>query len=101
MDQKQQRRNTPLNAALSDWDEKFTPNGKIKIFSVTFITKNGEYIHLPHAYKTGLKSNMKKNDLKAAQPCDSKGNPAGHIYPIWIHSIIFYAGNITFNVKSL
>lgn len=97
----QKRRNTSLNAALADWDEKFLPDGRKKTFSVSFVTKHGDFIHIPKACKAGLKANMKANDLKAAQPCDENGNPAGHVYPVWIHAILYYSGNVEFDAKKL
>lgn len=34
--------------------------------------------------------NMKENQLRGVQPCDCKGNPEGHPYPVNIDLILEY-----------
>jgi hypothetical protein len=92
------RRVTNLNAALADWDEEKLPDGRQKYFSVGFISKKGEFRFVKRGRKAGLKMMMKDNDMKAVQPVGVDGMDIGHIYPIWIHSIIYYSGNVTFNL---
>ena len=92
------KRVTELNAALADWDENKLPNGSDKYFSVAFITKNGEYRYVRRAKKAGLRFNMKENDMKALIPVDDEGNEFGHVYPVWIHAIIYYSGNIEYSI---
>jgi len=92
------RRTTDLNAVLADWDETKLPSGKIKTFSVGFISKAGEFRFVKRGIKAGLRMHMKDNDMKAVQPVDNNGNAIGHIYPVWIHSILIYSGNIEFNL---
>jgi len=92
------RRVTALNAVLADWDERKLPDGSDKVFSVAFISKKGKFRFIKRAKKTGLRMNMKYNDMKAVQPVDENGFEIGHIYPVWIHSILFYSGNVEFNL---
>ncbi len=91
------RRVTELNAVLADWDETKLPDGSDKFFSVGFITKTGEFIYIKRGKKRGLRFSMKEYDYKAVQPVDKNGNETGHVYPVWIHSIVLYIGNIYFN----
>ena len=92
------RRVTALNSALSDWDEGFLPDGRQKTFSVGFVTKRGVYIYIHRAVRSGLRANMKGNSLKAVIAVDADNNAIGHVYPVWIHSILFYRGNIIYNL---
>ncbi len=85
---------------LSDWDESKLPNGEDKYFSVCYIKKNGEFVYLKRCKKSGLRFNMKKTDMKGAQPVDKNGFNIGHVHPIWIHSILFYRSNVHFNLLS-
>lgn len=95
------KRVTTLNAVLADWDEGKLPNGNPKYFSVMYVKKSGEAVYIKRAVRSGLRADMKANDLKAAQPVDKNGNPIGHIHPIWIHSILFYSGNIVYDPQNL
>ena len=92
------RRVTELNAALADWDEDRYPDGRQKFFSVGFITREGEFRYIKRAKKAGLKMNMKFWDMKALQPVSKEGENIGHVYPVWIHSILYYSGNVVFNL---
>jgi len=92
------KRVTALNAVLADWDEGKTPDGKTKYFSVAFFTKSGEFVYIKRGKRSGLRFNMKDHDMKAVIPVDKKGEDLGHVYPVWIHSILFYRGNVLFNL---
>lgn len=94
----QLRRVTELNAVLADWDEDKFPDGRQKFFSVAFISKSGEFRFVKRARKMGLRFNMKANDYKALQPVDKEGIDNGHVYPVWIHAILFYSGNVEMNL---
>lgn len=83
---------------LADWDEAKLPNGKDKFFSVGFISSKGEYRYIKRGVKAGLKRNMKDNDLKAVKPVDKDGFEIAHIYPVWIHAILFFSGNVEMNL---
>lgn len=89
----QKKRNTKLNAVLSDIDESFLPNGKRKVFSIGFFNSGGEYVFMISAVKSGLKQNQKKGDFKGVAPVDMHGNEIGHPYPIYIHFIKYYKSN--------
>ena len=92
------KRVTALNAVLGDWDEEKLPNGDIKYISVAFITKKGKFIYIKRGVKAGLKFSMKENDMKAILPVDEKGDKIDHVYPVWIHSIVYYKGNIYYSL---
>ena len=92
------KRVTSLNAVLADWDEAILPNGDVKYFSVGYIKKNGEFVYIKRAKRSGLRMNMKKLDMKAAIAVDKQGNTIGHVHPIWIHAILFYRSNVYFNL---
>lgn len=92
------KRITDLNAVLADWDETKLPNGEFKYFSVGYIKKNGEFVYLKRCKKSGLRFSMKDHNMKGALPVDQQGNPSDHVHPIWIHSIMFYRGNVIFDL---
>lgn len=74
--------------ALREMEIKETPQGKQKTFSIKFIKKNGEIVHLPKAVATGLKFDMKEHGFRGAVAVDNKYNPISHVYPIHIDNII-------------
>ena len=78
--------------ALSDLELHETSSGSRHVYSIDFITKKGEYIHLPHAYTCGLKGDMKANRLRGIRPCTGDGQPIGHVYPVQIDNILRYQG---------
>ena len=85
------RRKTPLNAILADMDEIYLPDGSLKTFEIEFYTKDGTFISISKARKTGLhKMNMKRFDMKGVQEVNSSGNSIDHVYPVWIHAIRSY-----------
>lgn len=92
------KRVTGLNAVLADWDEAKLPNGNKKVITVAFVTKQGEFRYVKQGVKCGLRFNMKATDYKAIQPIDSQGNEIGHVMPVWIHSILFYNGNVNYSI---
>ena len=92
------KRINEINAVLADWDEDTLPNNRKKVFSVGFVTKSGEFRFVRRGIKSGLRFNMKDTDYKAVQPVDNAGNEIGHVTPVWIHSIMFYSGNIIFKL---
>lgn len=95
------KRTTDLNVVLADWDEMKFPDGREKIFSVGFVNKKGELRFVKKGKKAGLKFNMKNFDVKAVQPVSVHGDDIGHIYPVWIHSILFYSGTIEMNLLNI
>jgi hypothetical protein len=92
------RRVTELNAVLADWDEERLPDGRQKYISVGFVSKKGEYRFVKRGRKAGLKFSMKDFDMKGVQPVCKDGLNMGHVFPIWIHSILFYSGNVEMNM---
>ena len=63
------------------------------IFSIKFVTKEGKLLFFPQAYSCGAgRMDMSKERMRGIQPCDCKGNPEMHIYPVNINSIVGYNG---------
>jgi len=74
--------------ALQLMENDETNNGKRKIFSIKFVTKQGEVVYLPYAYSSGLKADMKANRLRGVTPCTANGQKTGHTYPVCIDNIL-------------
>lgn len=76
---------------LNELDIRTHPNGKRRIFSIKFVTKEGKLIFVPQAYACGAgKMNNKQFRVRGIQPCDCQGNPESHVYPVRIFNIIQY-----------
>ena len=74
---------------LSDMDIRTDERGRRRI--VKFGSKEGKLYFIPQAYACGAgRMNMKENQLRGVQPCDCKGNPEGHPYPVNIDLILEY-----------
>lgn len=76
---------------LNELDIRTHPNGMRRIFSIKFVTKAGKLIFVPQAYACGAgKMDNKAFRVRGIQPCDCKGNPESHVYPVRIFNIISY-----------
>lgn len=81
------------NQVLDELDIRTLPDGRKRIFSIKFVTKEGKLIFLPQAYACGAgKMNNKQFRMRGIQPCDCKGNPEYHPYPVCIDNILQYNG---------
>ncbi len=78
------------NLVLKELDIRFLPNGKRSIFSIKYVDKSGKIRFIPQAFCRGLPYDVKENRQRGIQPCDCKGNPEGHLYPVGIDAIIMY-----------
>lgn len=79
------------NLALADMDIRTDERGRRRIFSIKFVSKEGKVYFMPQAYAYGAgRMNMKEYQLRGVQPCDCKGNPEGHPYPVDIDLILEY-----------
>lgn len=79
------------NLVLADMDIRTDSMGKRRIFSIKFVSKEGKVYFFPQAYACGAgKMNNKEYQLRGVQPCDCKGNPEGHPYPVDIDLILEY-----------
>ena len=59
---------------LDDLDIRTLPDGRKRIFSIKFVTKEGKLRFVPQAYACGAgKMNNKQYRLRGIQPCDCKG----------------------------
>lgn len=81
------------NQLLDELDIRTLPDGRKRIFSVKFVTKEGKLIFIPQAYACGAgRMDNKQHRLRGIQPCDCKGNPELHVYPVRIDNFISYNG---------
>ena len=79
--------------ALREMDIKTDPYGKQIMFSIKFITKQGEIRFFPRAISTGLKFNSSAARFRGVRPVDADGNPIAHVYPVHIDNIIEFNSN--------
>lgn len=78
---------------LDELDIRFLPDGRRRIFAIKFVTKEGKLLFFPQAYSCGAgRMDMSAERMRGIQPCDCKGNPEMHIYPVNINSIVGYNG---------
>lgn len=87
------------NDMLQELDIRTSPDGRKRIFSIKFVTSEGKLVFFPQAYACGAgRMNNKAYRVRGIQPCDCKGNPELHVYPVNINSIIAYNGKqVVFN----
>jgi len=81
----------PMTATqmLDELDVRTLPNGKKRIFSMKFATKEGKIHFFPQVYITGVHGkDIKGMRYRGVQPCDCKGNPEMHVYPVKITNIL-------------
>ena len=79
---------------LDELDIRTLPDGRKRIFSIKFVTKEGKLIFVPQAYACGAgKMNNKQYRLRGIQPCDCKGHPESHVYPVCIDNIVQFDGH--------
>lgn len=78
--------------ALKEYDVKETPAGRQAVFSIKFVTKNGELVFLPRAVACGLRFNATLNRMRGVQPVDAQCKAAGHVYPVSIDNITEWNG---------
>lgn len=78
------------NMMLKEMDIRWLPNGKRNIFSIKFVTKSGKLYYIQHAFVRGLPYNVQDARQRGIQPCDCKGNPEFHVYPVGIDMVIMY-----------
>jgi len=81
-----------LSEVLGEMDEKTTPNGKKKVFSIKFVQKDGTVRFFNRAVNCGLKINMKEQAMRGILPVDSNIKPIDHPHPVKIWSIIEFNG---------
>ena len=90
-------RNTPLEVVWRDMEESVNADGSHRTFSIGFVTKLGKFVYFRKARRTGTVQNQRLYDYIGVEPLSQTGKPIDHIHPVYIHSIIFYQGNITYN----
>lgn len=76
---------------LAELDIREKPDGSKRMFSMKFISASGKVYFVPKAYACGAgRMNQQKYRKRGIQPCDCKGNPEGHVYPVDIDLIMEY-----------
>ena len=81
------------NQVLDELDIRTLPDGRKRIFSIKFVTAEGKLVFFPQAYACGAgRMNNKQYRVRGIQPCDCKGIPELHVYPMRIDNIITYNG---------
>ena len=81
---------------LDEMDVRTFPDGRKRIFSIKFVTKEGRPVYFPQAYACGAgRMNNKVFRVRGVQACDCQGNPEPgiHVYPVRIFNIIQYNGH--------
>ena len=78
------------NMVLKEFDIKWLPNGRRRLFSIKFVDKKGQVRFFPIACCRGLRYDMSEHRQRAIQPCDEKGEPIDHVYPVGIDAITQY-----------
>ncbi len=76
---------------LAEMDIREKPDGSKRLFSIKFVSAAGKVYFVPRAYACGAgRMDQKKHRKRGVQPCDCKGNPEGHVYPVDIDLILEY-----------
>lgn len=74
-------------------DIRTTPEGRPIVYSAKFVEVSGKLRFFPQCTVCGAgRMNMKQNRVRGLQPCDCKGNPEGHVYPVRIDNILEFNG---------
>ncbi len=74
-------------------DVRYHPNGKPMIYSVKFVQLDGKLRFFPQAIVCGAgKMHNKAYRMRGFQPCDCKGFPEDHVYPVRINNILEFNG---------
>lgn len=74
-------------------DVRYHPNGKPMIYSVKFVQLDGKLRFFPQAVVCGAgKMHNKAYRMRGFQPCDCKGFPEDHVYPVHINNILEFNG---------
>jgi hypothetical protein len=78
------------NMVLKEMDIRWFPNGKRNIYSIKFVDKLGKVRFIPQCFTRGLPYNVRDARQRGIQPCNCKGEPEGHVYPVGIDAMIMY-----------
>lgn len=79
---------------LQQMDIRQTPDGRPIVYSVKFVEASGKLRYLPQCTICGAgRMNVKQHRVRGLQPCDCKGAPEGHVYPVRIDNILNFNGH--------
>ncbi|MBT3244829.1 MAG: hypothetical protein HN352_16910 [Bacteroidetes bacterium] len=76
------------NLVLKQLDIKENSDGTQVVFSIVFITKQGQRVFLPRAIVTGLPYSVSIHRQRGILPVDQHGDKTGHVYPVGIDNLI-------------
>ena len=80
---------------IDELDIRTLPDGKKRIISIKFCTLEGRLHDFPQVYVTGIHGqNLKQMRYRGIQPCDCKGNPEEHVFPVKITNILELDGHV-------
>lgn len=89
-----QKKTMTATQMLDELDVRTLPDGKKRIHSMKFTTIEGKLHYFPQIYITGINGlNQKRMRYRGVQPCDCKGNPEMHVYPVKITNILELDGH--------
>lgn len=93
MEQKQKEPIT-RQQMLQMLDIRQTPEGRPIVYSAKFVEASGKLRFFPQCIVCGAgRMNIKQQRVRGLQPCDCKGNPEGHVYPVRIDNILEFNGH--------
>lgn len=78
---------------LDELDIRVLPDGRKRVFSIKFVTKEGKLYYFPRAFSCGAgRMNQREYRMVGIRPCDCQGNPEGHVTPVVIDNILQFDG---------
>lgn len=78
---------------LDELDIRVLPDGRKRVFSIKFVTKEGKLYYFPRAFSCGAgRMDQREYRMVGIRPCDCQGNPEGHVTPVVIDNILQFDG---------
>jgi len=94
MMEKKQKEPITRKQMLEMLDIRRTPEGRPIVYSAKFVEASGKLRFFPQCIVCGAgRMNMKQQRVRGLQPCDCKGQPEGHVYPVRIDNILEFNGH--------
>ena len=92
--EKKQKEPITRKQMLKMLDIRRTPEGRPIVYSAKFVEASGKLRFFPQCIVCGAgRMNMKQQRVRGLQPCDCKGQPEGHVYPVRIDNILEFNGH--------
>lgn len=91
MEEKKEEKWIYASTMLDDLDVRYDRYGRKRMFSMKFVTASGKIHFFPLCFAQGAgRMDNKQYRLRGIQPCDCKGNPEFHPFPVKIFNILEY-----------